>query len=120
MITRKALLVGAPGGVFTDFLPGVFPDLQNMKAFLLSPQGGAWKKEEITMLYNPGKKKLLQTVKAMQADYTLTFFSGHGFPDDFDRRFISLTNGECTTDVKLLNSSARQLVLIDDCRKFIP
>jgi hypothetical protein len=90
-----------------------------MKTFLESAKGGAWYNSEIITLVDPSYEDIIKAKRAMKADYTITLFSGHGFEDDFGKKFLALSNGEFFRDKRLLNTSIRQLILIDSCRNFI-
>lgn len=119
MVRRQALLIGASGGIDTTYLPGVSVDLKAMKSFLMSPQGGAWKRSEITILEDPTLNELNSVYRYIKADYTITMFSGHGFSGESGRRFLCLSDGTYFNDLDLLNSSPRQLLLLDSCRNVI-
>ena len=114
MISRKALLISAPGGS-TLSSDGLNSDLETTKNFLLSPRGGAWANHEITVLDNPDAAEIVAAVKEMQADYTITYFSGKSFADAKANRFLILHEGDFIQDTELLNDSAKQLVLVDAC-----
>lgn len=116
MILRKALLIDAPVG-YRARVTGANTELEAMKKFLMSPRGGGWKPEEIQILENPGMSTLLNAVKKMQADYTITFFSGKSFPDHAGNHFLMLGDSDFFQDTELLNASSRQLVLIDTCQE---
>lgn len=110
MISRKALLISAPE--FTQ--TGRNSDLETTRNFLLSPRGGAWAAHEITVLDNPTVEETTAAVLTMQADYTITYFSGSSFYDDTGNRFLVLS-GDFICDTDLLNNSKKQLVLVDTC-----
>jgi hypothetical protein len=114
MILRKALLISAPEAG-AGSLRGVNAELEATMTFLMSPNGGAWTAEEITILKNPSLKTIIRTVKEMVADYTITYFSGRGFPDKNGNHFLLLNDGDFFQDTELLNESVKQVVLIDDC-----
>jgi len=114
MISRKALLISAPGNSEKN-VPILNSELEVAKNFLLSPEGGAWTEDEITILHCPTLKNVLRIVEEMQADYTITIFSGKGFPNKMGQHFLVLENGDFFEDKELLNNSAKQLVIIDDC-----
>lgn len=116
MIIRKALLISAPVG-YQYQVPGTNTELEAIKTFLLSPRGGAWKPEEIRFLENPDIRTLIKAVKEMQADYTITFFSGKSFPDSSGNHFLMLGDRDFFQDTELLNTSPKQLVLVDICRE---
>lgn len=114
MILRKALLISAPGG--SSLSPGgLNSDLETTRNFLLSPRGGAWASHEITVLENPEATEITEAVKDMQADYTITYFSGRSFGDQAGNRFLILQDGDYIQDTELLNNSEKQLVLVDAC-----
>jgi hypothetical protein len=119
MISRKALLISTPMGE-NDSVSGTNPELDAFQRFLLSPKGGAWKPEEIIFLENPDIKLLVKTVADMVADYTITFFSGTGFPDRSGNHFLMVSGDDFFQDTELLNRSPKQLVLIDTGRKAGP
>jgi hypothetical protein len=115
MISRKALLISAPLG--GRGVPGVNADLEATRNFLLSPRGGAWNKDEITLLENPTLEALTDAIHNSVADYNITFFSGGGFADGSGNRFLILNGGDFFMDTELLNDSPKQLVLVDACRE---
>jgi hypothetical protein len=114
MISRKALLISAPGGDLSN-TSAVNSDLETTRNFLLSPRGGAWAHHEIVTLSNPAIHEIAATVAEMNADYTITFFSGKSFSDGGGNRFLILGEGDFIQDVELLNDSGKQLVLVDAC-----
>lgn len=117
--SRKALLIGAPGGSTTQFLPGVERDPINMQDFLLSPRGGAWKEDEIIVLDDPDLDSVYEATELCEADYVIKYFSGHGFETPDKRRFLNLSDGNSFEDMILLNDSPRQLIILDACRNII-
>lgn len=115
-ITRRAILIGCPGPV-GNFLHGVKKDVENMRRFLQSNKGGAWEKDEILTLQNPSHHEVTAFIRDTINDYTLVYFSGHGFTGLNDSRMISLR--DCAIpDFLLLNDSPRQLVIVDACRNY--
>jgi hypothetical protein len=114
--TRIALLIGAPGGLNSTFLPGVESDIQNVQSFLMSAHGGAWHDDEIIILNDPDKAEVFLALQYLFADYVIVYFSGHGFQDQKRRNFLSLTNGEYVEDILFLNETPRQLI----CSNIIP
>jgi hypothetical protein len=114
MILRKALLISAPGCACPEAKTN--SDLQTTRNFLLSPRGGAWSDDEVTVLENPSLESIIAAVKTMRADYTITYFSGESFSDRSGRRFLVTRKGDFFQDTELLNASEKQLVLVDDCR----
>ena len=110
MISRKALLVSAPGAN----CHGSNNDLEATRNFLLSPRGGAWAAHEIRVLDHPSVDELTAEVQGMHAHYTITYFSGTSFADSGGNRFLVLGE-DFVRDTDLLNSSEKQLVLVDAC-----
>lgn len=116
-ISRGAIIIGCPGPS-NNFLPGVNPDINNIKKFLLSDKGGSWNTDEIVLLDNPTEQRVNQVIANTKKDYLLIYFSGHGYTDLRKRRMISLKDSSIP-DTNLLNDSPRQLVIIDACRNFV-
>jgi hypothetical protein len=112
MILRKALLISAPAGAQSSH--GTNTDLETTRNFLMSPRGGAWAAHEIRVLHNPSVDEILEEVANMNADYTITWFSGRTFSDNQTNRFLVLKE-DFIRDTDLLNSSKKQLVLVDAC-----
>ncbi len=112
MISRKALLISAP--LRGELNGAANSDLEATRNFLLSPRGGAWAAHEIHVLDNPTVQQITEVVAGMHADYTITCFSGQSFGDSNGNRFLVL-NGDFIRDTDLLNSSEKQLVLVDTC-----
>jgi hypothetical protein len=112
MISRKALLISAPSGAQKSHDQNA--DLEMTRSFLMSPRGGAWAAHEIVVVNNPGVGEVLDKVGEMNADYTITWFSGKTFSDTQANRFLVL-KGDFIRDTDLLNNSKKQLVLVDTC-----
>ena len=122
LITRQAIIIGAPGA---DDLPasalyaGVLADYVTYERFLKLPCGGAWTKGEITSLWQPDPAKLIQWLHSITADYALTVFCGHG----------ALVQGHAVIEVApntvpvyvrdFRTASRRQLTIIDACKKSV-
>lgn len=76
-MTRQAILIGAPS--VKPALPGVIQDLKDIKTFLLSSRGGAWREDEIIILTNPTKISVEAHIRAVKLkDYVFITCSGHG------------------------------------------
>jgi hypothetical protein len=116
-ITRKAILIGCPGPS-TNLLRGVKKDITNMSRFLRSDKGGAWRENEIITLANPKAADALSIVESAFADYVLVYFSGHGFTDRRNNSRMLALRDSNIPDWFLLNTSRRQLVIVDACRNF--
>jgi hypothetical protein len=115
---KRALLIGAPGGVTSRFLHGVSKDLKRFRTFLQTPQGGAWLDEEIHEFGNPTLDELNEVFQSLHADYTIVYVSGDGSTDVFGRRLAHLSNGDTFADTDFLSlDSPRLLVIMDTNRK---
>ncbi len=109
---RRALIVGAP---YND-LPGVRQDIVNYTNFLLSPLGGAWRKEEISVLDSPTHQQLSTEIKFLQrADYSFVVFSGHGYHPLGATSVRILLRHAVEIDSNELRIGARKHALILDC-----
>lgn len=112
---RKAILIGSPGEK-PNYLYSVRTDVNNIRKFLLSPRGGRWGNNEITILENPGALELIEILENTVADYQFIYFAGHGFETHLNERKICLKDYDFT-DLHLLNQCPRQLIVLDCCRK---
>lgn len=115
-ITRKAILIGCPGSKST-FLKGVKKDLFRMSQFLRSNKGGAWRGSEIIQLQNPSLAEVTTIKDEALVDYLFVYFSGHGYTGWGNSRMIMLRD-QSISDFYLLNSSPRQLIIVDACRNY--
>lgn len=113
---RKALIIGSPGIDGVDYLYSASTDVTNMKNHLLSSRGGKWRDDEIKVLWNPEVVELAAMIANTIADYVFIYFAGHGYETISGERRICFTDAD-VTDFFLLNSSPRQLVVIDACRE---
>ncbi|WP_419470012.1 hypothetical protein [Candidatus Kuenenia sp.] len=76
-ISRQAILIGSPS--VKPELPGVTTDMGNIKQFLLSNKGGAWRADEIVTLSDPSSAAVdAQIESARYKDYVFISCSGHG------------------------------------------
>jgi len=112
---RRALIVGAP---YND-LPGVRQDIVNYTNFLLSPLGGSWQKEEISVLESPTHQQLSAEVKSLQrADYSFVVFSGHGYhPRGAPSARILLRHAVEIDSDDLRKGARKHTLILDCCRK---
>jgi hypothetical protein len=118
MPVRKAILIKGPGG--TDALEiGGEKDVFFMEMFLRSAMGGAWLPNEITTLRNPSRKRIEWERDRSNADYSITYFSGHG-TNSGSESFLFINENEPISEYSLLDSSPRQLIIGDHCRSFLP
>lgn len=112
MTSRKALLIGAPDAK----IPGVNIDIENLKNFLMSPNGGLWYEDEITILISPYEAELANAVRKLQShDYSFTFFAGHGYHSTDRNSTILHINPYQTFDSMFLRYGAHKHTLILDC-----
>jgi len=117
MIQRKALLIGAPD----QDIPGVKLDIKNMKNFLLSSMGGAWRESEITCLTNPKKNEVEFAIKRLQdCDYSFILFAGHGFYSIKDQcTTLNINESETLSSKKLRFGAKKHTIILDCCRVLV-
>jgi len=112
---KRILLIGNTNG-----LTGVKVDIENYKAFFLSPYGGYWNDSEIKVLLNPNKGDLLvelNWLKKLDLDYLIVIFSGHGGQER--ETVLEINNNlESINESLLKNLAKRQLNIFDCCRSF--
>jgi hypothetical protein len=118
-LTRIAFLFGAPGGNGNQFLSGVKPDLTNVKRFLLSPNGGAWREEEIIVFNDITYAMAIMLRQNRHADFTLVYFSGHGFCDEIGNRMLCLQDTNVGAGELFQIRSKWQLNIADSCGNFL-
>jgi hypothetical protein len=115
MTTRAALLIGSPDSK----IPGARMDPLNFRALLLSPLGGAWEDDEITVLENPSRQKLTAELRKLkQHDYGFVSFAGHGRHVSTDRGTrIQINPDEEISADDLRLGAEKQTVILDCCRR---
>lgn len=116
--TRKAVIIGSPGGGSTNFLYGVEKDLINMPKFLQADNGGRWEEDEIIIMENPTYSEVIAIIDSIDSEYVLVYFSGHGYTGSNGERFLELKDGSIQ-DIQLLSKSPKQLILVDACRNYV-
>lgn len=116
---RLALIIGCQG----DRVPlaGVPKDVNNMAAFLSSPDGGSWKSSEI-IISNPNTAdevtRVVSNAKIQAPDYGLIYFTGHGGINSKNNRMvIEIRSGE-DVYADLITFSRKELAIFDTCRSF--
>jgi caspase domain-containing protein len=78
-MNRYAILIHAEEADEQNRLRGPAVDVRNLQAYLGSPLGGAWRKDEIEPASHPTIERVLEMIeRANRADFVLFFFSGHG------------------------------------------
>ncbi len=125
-MTVYAVIVGVAKYNHMPVLNYTDDDAYRMFAHLMSPQGGALGKEQITILIDEDatKKKILQTMqqtfaKADSNDMVLLYFSGHGLkgaflPFDFDGFNNKLFHEEVKTVFNASNAKFK-ICIADAC-----
>ena len=123
-MNRKLVLIISDGGGNTP-LRGVHIDKDNYLNFFKSPEGGAWKDEEIKVFDNNDFDKewihsisLVGRLEHHPIDYFLIVYCGHGFTDQY-RNIHFQVRTDC--DLKLddmleVVGQTRCLVIADSCR----
>lgn len=110
------MIIGSPGIEGVDYLYSASTDVTNIKNHLLSSRGGKWKDDEIKVIWNPEVVELAAMIANTVADYVFIYFAGHGYETASGERRICFNDAD-VSDFFLLNSSPRQLVVIDACRE---
>jgi hypothetical protein len=117
-MNRKAFLIGSPffeNG--KNYLPGVTPDIINMKRHLSSLKGGAWDSNEITLFKNPSKNELLKNIRC-SCDFAIVQYSGHGYEYSNNGTYLDINPSEIISlnDIHQCIDSPRIYYFIDCCR----
>lgn len=123
-MVRKLLLIISDGGGNSP-LRGVHIDKENFLNFFKSPEGGAWKDEEINV-YDENNFDL-QILKATDltarlnkqpVDFYLIVFCGHGFTDENNQIYFEVRPNTSLKLEDLLSTVAKSrcLVIADSCR----
>lgn len=106
-----------------DGLPGIKKDVADVRSFLISCEGGAWKDndDEIKERHNIGADQVRRDFCAIRRagfDYVFFYFSGHG---DAERGFRLYLNreGEYIEERETFTLAAKQVSIFDCCR-YIP
>lgn len=115
MVTRRALVIGAPD----EKIPGVNVDVRNFLTYLKSPIGGYWYDSEIKSLISPSSSTVENEISQLkQKDYSLIFFAGHGYHSEpRNRTIIHLNSRETMDSVELRRGASRHTLILDCCRK---
>ena len=115
---RKAFLIASPQEETSkEYLPGVTPDIINMKAILKSLKGGAWDDSEIEVLKNPTRSEILSKIKGSY-DYVIIQYSGHGFEysNQGTQLYLSKTESIGLDEINKNFTSPKKFYFIDCCR----
>lgn len=119
-ISRKALLISAPGEVGReDYIEGVKIDARRYKQLLMSPVGGAWNADEIIHLESPTADGVRDMIKVLAYyDYNFVMFTGHGWYSDNDKdRILELSKGQQIASGALLECAGKRTIVLDSCQK---
>ncbi len=121
MATRQAILIGA--AKVKPELPGVIVDVNDIKKFLLSNLGGAWKESEIVTLVDQppaAVNRALETAK--YKDYVFITCSGHGehqVGKGLDETVMYLNEKETISISSINPRNARHFLVVDVCRHIV-
>lgn len=123
-MVRKLLLIISDGGGNSP-LHGVHIDKENFLNFFKSPEGGAWKDEEIHVFdENNFDLQILKVIDLtarlykQPVDFYLIVFCGHGFTDENNQIHFEVRPNTSLRLEDLLSTVAnsRCLVIADSCR----
>ena len=124
IMRRKLYLIISDGGGNTP-LRGVHIDKDNFLNFFKSPEGGAWKDDEIQVFENNNFDLDILRISDLNArvdekpiDFYLIVYCGHGFTDQHNQIHFEVRPDECLKLDDLLGAVAqsRCLVIADSCR----
>lgn len=116
MIKRHALVIECSEIVGQDKLPGAQRDAIAWREFLLSDRGGAWRRDEITVLNNPTRQNVLSRLGLMNEGYGFVTFSGHGFVSGATNETMACLQGGNISEFELTPACPRATVVLDSCR----
>ncbi len=116
-MNRIAILIGSPS---EPYLQGVAHDLENMKSFLMSSNGGAWDNDEIHIpRLDPSAQEINHYLRSCERyDFAFIYFSGHGFTNKNENAAIALNTKEKVLVKDLANRCKKQITIIDACRGY--
>lgn len=124
IMRRKLYLIISDGGGNTP-LRGVHIDKENFLNFFKSPEGGAWKDDEILVFENNDFDLNILEINDLNArvdkkpiDFYLIVYCGHGFTDQHKQIYFDIRPDK---DLKLNDllgavAKSRCLVIADSCR----
>lgn len=114
---KHAFIITYPGEPGADnYCKGVLKDRENIERYLLSPIGGAWRKDEISNI-QPVSSLYLQVIlhSFVDYDYLMFFFSGHGFHDGTST-MLELSKNKFVSERSLRGKAKKTLIILDCCR----
>lgn len=124
IMRRKLYLIISDGGGNTP-LRGVHIDKDNFLNFFKSPEGGAWKDDEILVFENNDFDLDIIKINDLNAridkkpiDFYLIVYCGHGFTDQHNQIYFQVRPDEHLQLNDLLGAVAKSrcLVIADSCR----
>ena len=124
MVRRMALLISSGNLNVAGYedLPGTAMDVENWKAYLMSPLGGEWiDRDEIQRFYEPDLETIRAFLRAYKDDYVLVLFSGHGGEDPIGRggaceRIVCLNRNELAVPAQEICPINFGTAIFDCCR----
>lgn len=119
---RKAIIIASTPRIGEGHhLKGVRKDVEIYYNYLLSQTGGCWNKSEIEVYFNSNSKDVREGLRNLEADYTVTLFTGHGgsLNSGISNMLFFITDTETIGLSDLFNKSKKQLIIIDTCRTLI-
>lgn len=122
MLTRRIFIVGSPVNEDHAFQSGVMVDVINYLRYFQSAIGGAFDRDEITLLKNPSWKRLKGYLIAHPADFTIFIFSGHGFFEPSTRKMVFNISGEDAVAAQTIIDqiqSPKKLIISDACQTYM-
>jgi len=121
-ISRKAILIGAPS--VNPALPGVKIDINDIRKFLLSDRGGAWRPDEIVTLLDKSSSDVYRQLEMVRnVDYVFITCSGHGEHvrgQGIDETLMYLGEKDKISINSINPRNKRHLVIADVCRVLVP
>lgn len=116
-MNRIAILIGSPT---KPYLEGVAYDLENVKNYLKSSNGGAWKDNEFfAPKLDPSIREISPYLEnCKNYDFAFVYFSGHGFTDSNGNATVVLNQRENLFVRDLANHCKKQITIIDACRGY--
>lgn len=122
---RHAIIIVTPNLPGQTKLPGAQLDADTWRSFLLSPEGGAWKEGEITVMSDSDHdhiKLVLEYQKQRELDYALIAFSGHGhyqvYQNGSTETQMFIGPNVYLTEKNLTVRAKRELAVMDSCREY--
>jgi Caspase domain len=129
-VKRRGIIIASPGRG-RDCLPGVKEDVRNMCWFLMSPRGGAWRSDEIAVLWMPSRGRVFEEISKARGGLLRVYFSGHGTSPEllvengslteiFGRTWLALNDDELMEDIELIDEGVFWTQVVCDCCRIRP